>query len=472
MKLASAQKSDFPTPATQVQGSTLPILAGLSLPLLLASLGTSIANVALPTLAVTFQATFQQAQWVVLAYLLMNTCLVVSMGRLGDTIGRRRLLLVGLAVFTTASALCAVAPNLKWLIAARAMQGSGAAVMMALTLALVGEFLPKERTGSAMGLLGTMSAVGTALGPSLGGMFIAQFGWTSIFIIMVPMGILALVATQLFLPTVPLERSTKPKTFDYLGTMLMSATLAAYALAMTLGKGQFGLLNLSLLGASVAGAAIFVIYESNIDAPLIQLSAVRNGALRASLIANLIVATVVSATLVVGPFYLSQGLHLDAIGIGLVMSVGPIISIFSGVLAGRLVDRIGTAAMALVGLAVMTAGTLALALLPPIFEVPAYIAAITIIAPGYQLFQAANNTAVMLGVDSEDRGAISGLLSLSRNLGLITGASLMGAVYTFASSRGNGNVPDSAAGLRETFLLATMLMLVALLVAALARRKV
>ena len=86
--------------------------------------------------------------------------------------------------------------------------------------------------------------------------------------------------------------------------------------------------------------------------------------------------------------------------------------------------------------------------------------------------QAANNTAVMLGVDSEDRGAISGLLSLSRNLGLITGASLMGAVYTFASSTGNGNVPDSAAGLRETFLLATMLMLVALLVAALARRKV
>jgi MFS family permease len=134
----------------------------------LASLGTSIANVALPTLVEVFAATFQQVQWVVLIYLLVNTCLIVSMGRLGDIIGRRRLLIIGLAVFTLASGLCAMAPNLTWLIAARALQGLGAAVLMALTLAMVGEFLPKDNTGRAMGLLGTMSAVGTALGPSLG----------------------------------------------------------------------------------------------------------------------------------------------------------------------------------------------------------------------------------------------------------------------------------------------------------------
>lgn len=142
-------------------------LASLSLSMLLSSLGTSIANVGLPTLAQAFNASFQQVQWVVLAYLLAITTLIVSVGRLGDLAGRRRLLLAGIFLFTVASALCGLAPTLSLLIASRAVQGLGAAIMMALTMAFVGETVPKAKTGSAMGLLGTMSAIGTALGPSL-----------------------------------------------------------------------------------------------------------------------------------------------------------------------------------------------------------------------------------------------------------------------------------------------------------------
>ena len=144
-------------------------LAGLSLSMLLSSLGTSIANVGLPTLALAFNASFQDVQWVVLAYLLAITTLIVSVGRLGDTIGRRRLLLAGIVLFTAASLLCGAAPTLWLLTAARAAQGLGAAIMMAHTMAFVGETVPKSRIGSAIGLLGTMSAIGTALGPSLGG---------------------------------------------------------------------------------------------------------------------------------------------------------------------------------------------------------------------------------------------------------------------------------------------------------------
>ncbi|MBL8837468.1 MAG: MFS transporter, partial [Alphaproteobacteria bacterium] len=125
--------------------------------MLLSSLGTSIANVALPTLAEAFGASFQAVQWIVLAYLLAITTLIVSAGRLGDIVGRRRLLLAGIAVFTGASVLCGAASTLELLIAARAAQGAGAAVMMALTMAFVGDTVPKARTGSAMGLLGTMS---------------------------------------------------------------------------------------------------------------------------------------------------------------------------------------------------------------------------------------------------------------------------------------------------------------------------
>ncbi|MGH8412741.1 MAG: MFS transporter, partial [Pseudomonas sp.] len=165
-------------------------LVALSLSMLLASLGTSIANVGLPSLVQAFDASFQAAQWVVLAYLLAITAVIVSVGRLGDLMGRSRLLLAGLLLFTVASALCGMAPSLGLLIAARALQGLGAAVMMAMTMALVGGTVTKKRTGRAMGLLGTMSAMGTALGPSLGGVLIAGFGWRALFFITVPLGVL------------------------------------------------------------------------------------------------------------------------------------------------------------------------------------------------------------------------------------------------------------------------------------------
>ena len=169
-------------------------LASLSLSMLMPSLDTSIANAGLPALARAFAAPFHAVQWIVLAYLLAITTLIVSAGRLGDIVGRRRLLLAGIGTFTGASLLCGIAPTLWLLVAARAAQGLGAAIMMALTVAMIGETVPKARIGSAMGLLGTMSAIGTTLGPSLGGVLIAAFDWWTIFLINVPLG----VANMLF----------------------------------------------------------------------------------------------------------------------------------------------------------------------------------------------------------------------------------------------------------------------------------
>src|SRR3954447_26309356 len=208
------------------------VLAGLSLSMLLSSLSTSIANVGLPTLAQAFTASFQQVQWVVLAYLLAITTLIVSVGRLGDITGHRRLLLAGIVLFMVASILCGAASTLWLLIAARAMQGLGAAIMMAIAMAFVGETVPKATTGSAMGLLGTMSAVGTALGPSLGGALISGFGWRTIFLVRVP-----LVAFCLALASGPLPEARRGTTgarpgFDRVAPLLLPLTLAAYAPAM------------------------------------------------------------------------------------------------------------------------------------------------------------------------------------------------------------------------------------------------
>src|SRR4249919_3727338 len=190
MPLASSTDATPERPtASAVRGALL----AMSLTMLLSSLGTSIANVALPTFVHALDASFQAVQWIVLAYLLAVTTFVVSVGRLGDLWGRRRLMLAGIGLFTVASAACAGATGLWMLIAARVVQGLGAAIMMALTMALVGEAVPKSRAGSAMGLLGTMSAVGTALGPSLGGVLIAASGWPAIFLINLPLGCVALI---------------------------------------------------------------------------------------------------------------------------------------------------------------------------------------------------------------------------------------------------------------------------------------
>jgi EmrB/QacA subfamily drug resistance transporter len=447
-------------------------LAALSLAILLSSLGTSIANVALPTLAQAFGVSFQHVQWVVLAYLLAVTGLIVSVGRLGDLIGRRRLLLAGILLFTAASVLCGIAPMLWLLIAARAAQGLGAAVMMALGMALVGEAVPKARTGSAMGLLGTMSAVGTALGPSFGGVLISGFGWQAIFLVNVPLGLLAFLLAYRTMPAAPTRPKADRPGFDSVGTLLLALALAAYALAMTVGRGSFGSLNMALLLAAGVGVGLFALVEAKTASPLVRLDMFRNPVLSAGLAMNVLVLTVAMATLVVGPFYLARALGLDPAAVGLVISTGPIMSALTGIPAGRIVDRLGAQFMMIAGLIAMAAGSLGLAVLPMTFGVAGYVVSLVVLAPGYQLFQAANNTAVMVDVPADQRGVVSGMLNLSRNLGGITGTAVMGAVFAFAAGATDMVTADPsavAAGMRVTFVVAAILIAGALAIAGAGR---
>lgn len=457
-----------PAPAT-----TRWALTGLALAMLLSSLGTSIANVALPALAQAFAASFQAVQWVVLAYLLAVTTLIVSVGRLGDLHGRRRVLILGTAVFTAASALGGFAPTLGWLIAARAAQGLGAAAMMALTLAFVGDTVAKSEVGRAMGLLGTMSALGTALGPSLGGYLIAVWGWPTIFLVNVPLGLGALLLIRNHLPP---ERRPSPEpspNFDAIGTVLLAFALGAYALAMTLGRGSFGAANLGLLAVATLAIGLFIYAELRVPAPLVRLVMLRERTLLAGLVTSGLVATVMMTTLVVGPFYLAISLGLGPAGVGMVLSVGPLVAATMSVPAGRWTDRLGAPRVAKAGLTGIAGGTALLALLPAPGCVAGYIGPIVVITVGYALFQTANNTIVMRAISADQRGVASGLLNLARNLGLITGASAMGAVFALGAGTTaltQASPEALAAGMRVAFGVAAGLMLVALGLPAVLRR--
>jgi len=442
------------------------IMASLALCMLLPSLGTSIANVALPTLAIAFSATFQQVQWVVLAYLLATTTLIVSAGRLGDIVGPRRLMLLGILVFTVGSAVAGAASGLATLIVARALQGLGAAAMLALTLAFVSTTIPRPRVGRAIGMLGSLSAVGTALGPSLGGVLIATAGWHWIFFINVPLGLLALVLAARFLPADPARSDSGLARFDLKGTVLLALALAAYALAMTPGQGAIGYRNAALLVLATIGVVLFVMVGKRAEAPLIDLATLRRPGLVSSLLESALVATVMMATLIVGPFFLSGGLSLPTAHVGLVMAVGPAVAALTGVPAGRVVDRFGEQRMTVIGLAGMAVGAMALVMIPATLGVIGYLLPSILLTGSYALLQTANNTAVMRDVPADRRGAIGGLLNLSRNFGLITGTAVLGTVFSLASRTGDVANPAAIAfGMHVTFAVATGLVAVALLIA-------
>ena len=448
-------------------------LACLSLCVLLSSLGTSIANVALPELARAFGVSFQQVQWVVLAYLLAVTSLVVGVGRLGDLIGKRRLLLAGILLFSLAS-LAAGLASFRGLLAARALQGLGAAAMLALAMAFVADVAPKAQTGRAMGWLGSMSAVGTALGPLLGGALIAAWGWPAIFLFNAPLGAAVFLLARRSLPAdAPTARASR---FDCAGALLLALTLSAYALAMTLGRGRFGPQNLAWLLAAAVGIAAFLRVEARGAAPLVRIDMLRDPALGGPLIAAALVATVMMGTLVVGPFHLSRALGLDAMGAGLAMSMGPAISMLAGVPAGRLADRFGADRVSLAGLAAMLAGAallaVLLAVLPASLGVAGYLAPLAALTIGYALFQAANNTLIMAGQPADRRGLVSGLLNLARNLGLVTGAAALGAVFAAAAGGPIADVrPEAVAwATHAVFAMSALLMAAAILALRRGRR--
>ena len=387
----------------------------LGLSMLLASLGTSIANIALPTLAKVFLLPFIQVQAVVIGYLISLTITVVIAGRLGDRYGCKSMLIVGLIIFSLASLLCSVAPSLWILVAARSFQGIGAAFLMTLAMALTRQTVSKSQLGRAMGMLGTISALGTALGPVLGGFLIVVSGWQSIFGLQFILAGIAIILARVLLPN------------DYIKKQIPALTSLQT--------------------------------DQNITP---------------NLMVNLLVAAVMMTTLVIGPFYLSLGLNLDQIQVGLIMGIGPVVAILSGIPSGRLVDRWGSRYIVTIGLIFLIIGSSMLAILPKLLGISGYIMPIIILTSGYQLFQAANNTMTLADVPKARQGMVSGLLSLSRNMGLIIGASMMGAIFSFGV--GTNQLTQATAlaiidGMQLTFICAGALMVVGLLISCVSFRR-
>ena len=237
---------------------------------------------------------------------------------------------------------------------------------------------------------------------------------------------------------------------------------------MTQGHGSFGPANWALLAGSALGVAVFIVVELKTTAPLIRMPLFANPVLSAGFAMSGLVSAVVMSTLIVGPFYLSRGLGLDAAVVGAILSIGPIIAALTGIPAGRSVDRFGAGWMTIAGLVAVAGGAVALSQIPMSFGVLGYIGPIAVVTAGYALFQAANNTSVMADLPTDQRGVVSGMLNLSRNLGLVTGAAVLGSVFARASATADMTTaaPQAIAnGMHATFAAAAGLASFALVLA-------
>ena len=411
----------------------------------------------LPALGQAFAVPFASLQWVLVAYLLGITCLTVVAGRLGDRFGRRRLLLLGLGLFALASLLCALAPTIGWLIAARALQGIAAACMLSLALAMLGQLVPPARRGWGMGLLGTLSACGTALGPSFGGLLTASFGWQAPFLLLVPLSLLALGCVRLGLPRD--DCSPQEEGINLTSLSLLVAALLCYGLALTLG----GALALWWGAGALLVTGSFIRRERRAPVPLLPLALLGAPGLRNGLVASALVASVMVLTLLIGPFYLRGVFGLGLGTVGLMISGGPLLAALTGMPAGWLVDRLGARQVVRLGLAVMGAAAFGLAGAAGQFGPLGYLLPILLLTAGYALFQTANNSAVVGEASEQTRGAVAGLLTLSRNLGQLTGVAGLGGLFAaLVGEQGLTLASELVFGARALFTLSALLIGLAL----------
>lgn len=407
------------------------ILAVLALGVFMATLDGSIVNLALPVMAHDFRVDPASVSPVVSAYLVAIAASLLLFGALGDRTGRRRLYLAGVALFTAGSGLCATAGSLEALVFFRILQAIGGSSMFALAAAILIQAYPANERGAALGWIAAAVAGGQTAGPVLGGLLLSFFGWPSIFLINVPIGVAAYIATGRVLSKEPhatrFHRADGTlSSFDMEGAVLLPAGLLLLMAALDLGAllGAFSPAVLVLAVGSVGAFVLLRAVERREEAPLIDLAVFRNRAFVAANTSAILSFISIGAVSFALPFYLRGVLHFEPYRMGLALLPIPLAIAFVGPVAGRLSDRIGSRTPCVVGLALATVSVLSLSALSPATSDLDLIWRLALFGAGMALFQSPNNSSAMGSVDRRLLGLASGMLSTMRTLGFALGVAL------------------------------------------------
>lgn len=442
------------------------VMGVVALGTLMATIDSSVVNIALPVISRQFHAGITSAVWVTLSYLLTVTVLLLIFGRLGDLLGRQRVYGWGFLVFTIGSALCGLSGSLGQLIFFRAVQAVGAAMMFANGGAIITAVFPASERGRALGINGSVVSTGLALGPSLGGFLLDWAGWRSIFYINLPIGLTGMLAMRFLLH--PEEAGPEHPRFDFWGAFLLGAGLLAFTLALTQGR-QVGWDSLWVVGGlALAGLSLgaFLLQERRAAHPMIDLNLFRNRLFTAANAAGFLNFVAGFSNVLLMPFYLQQLKGFSPSQAGLMMTAVPLTTLFVAPLSGWLSDRLGSVGLSSGGLFLNAVGFLWLSRLDGTVSPAEVTWRLILVGVGNGLFQSPNNSAVMGAVPRPRLGVASGFIALVRNLGMVTGLAIAGAVFEArqAALQGQGLAGPLAflGAFRSTYGMATAVLLVAM----------
>jgi EmrB/QacA subfamily drug resistance transporter len=401
----------------------------LSLGFFMTLLDLTIVNIAIPDMMDGLGAPLGQTLWVVSGYALTLSALIITAGRLGDLRGPRNLFAVGLAVFTLASLACGLAPTATALVAARVVQGLGAALLTPQTMTLIVAVFPAERRGTAMGVWGMVAGLATLSGPTLGGFLVSALDWRWIFLVNLPIGIAALVLTFLVVPDI---RPGRAHRFDLTGVAL--ATGALFCLAFGLQEGEGHHWGAGIQGLLVAGAALatgFLLHQRRRQhrEPLVPFALFRDRNFTSMTVLVGLVSVAMLGLVLPFNLYLQSVLHLSAVKAGLVLAPSSLVSMTVGPFAGRLADRVGGKYVLLTGLTCYAAGIIAIALIAaPGTAWFAFVPATLLTGLGVGCIIAPMSTEAMRYVPRHLAGAASGINNTVRQTGSVIGAAAVGAL--------------------------------------------
>lgn len=408
----------------------------------MATLDGSIVNITLPVISNYFAISINSVQWIVTAYLLTISSLLLVWGKISDIYGKKALFIAGLAVFTLGSLFCGLSSNYMMLILSRVLQAVGASITMALSQGIITSIFPTGERGRALGVVGTVVAIGSLVGPSLGGLLVHLSGWRSIFFINIPFGIIGIILTWILMSES--ELATEKKSFDIKGTIVFIFSISMMFIGLL--ALQDGILTqgwvATMLIVSIALFIAFLYFEKKQVNPLLDLSLFKNVTFSISLATAYIFFLSMFAYIFFMPFFLQYVMKMDILAAGLVMSVYPIMTGLFSPISGWMSDKYKHMPLSFIGLSI---NTLALTLLsfsnstsPVIF----IVMLVALLGFGNAMFQSPNTSYIMGAVSRDKLGVAGSINAFSRNFGMISGTTISVLIFMFVTKTGINNITN------------------------------
>lgn len=437
------------------------ILAVLVMQPFMACLDSSIVNVALPILQRDLNATMAGTEWIVSSYLIMISASILIFGRLGDMKSKSSIFIKGILVFVLGSFLCGISSSLPLLVLSRIVQALGASMLMATNQGIITDVFPPEERGKALGISGSFVALGSILGPALGGLIVTYFTWHYIFLINIPVGILCYIFAKKYLP---IRVHKRAESMDKKGATLFFASTILIFTSILLSQ-HLGFTNLYVILGLILGLFILILFlrcENKIKNPMLNLSLFKKPVFSVSLICAFISFMAINTINVIQPFYLNDILFYSPGKISFIMMAYPLVLFIVAPLSGSLSDKIGSNILTLIGLFLTGVSMILLATLNENSKEISLFLMLSLLGFANGIFQSPNTNLIMSSVPKDKLGIAGGTNALIRNLGLAFGVSastslLYAKMSSLAGFRVLGSVdnrPDIfISGMRFVYLL-------------------